>query len=229
MVQTANLGERDDPTGFRALHWPWLRGVLVQSEMRSTLVIVGHEASEVVAKAGFTEDDHVVQAFTPDRADHTFDVGTLRGRARRRQDLRRAHRRDLIHESVTEEAVAVPDQIARCRLPRKRLSGLLGGPFRRWVSGHTDVKNAPSGRGLRLFCGWCCGKVLLVVAGVAIGGLAALGLSRVVATLLFGVSSRDAAAFARAISVMAVVALLATMLPARRAAKVDPTVALRYE
>jgi putative ABC transport system permease protein len=59
--------------------------------------------------------------------------------------------------------------------------------------------------------------------------LAALGVSRVVATLLFGVSSRDAAAFAGAVGVMAVVALLATILPARRAAKVDPTVALRYE
>ena len=70
---------------------------------------------------------------------------------------------------------------------------------------------------------------VLVLAGVVIGVLAALALSRVVTTLLFGVSSRDAAAFAGAVGVMAVVALLATILPARRAAKVDPTVALRYE
>ena len=70
---------------------------------------------------------------------------------------------------------------------------------------------------------------VLVLTGVAIGVLAALALSRVVATLLFGVSSRDAAAFAGAVGVMAVVALLATILPARRAAQVDPTVALRYE
>ena len=70
---------------------------------------------------------------------------------------------------------------------------------------------------------------VLVLTGVAIGVLAALALSRVVATLLFGVTSRDTAAFAGAVGVMAVVALLATILPARRAAKVDPTVALRYE
>jgi putative ABC transport system permease protein len=70
---------------------------------------------------------------------------------------------------------------------------------------------------------------VLVLTGVAIGLLAALALSRVVATLLFGVTSHDAAAFASAIGVMAVVALLATILPARRAAQVDPTVALRYE
>jgi ABC-type lipoprotein release transport system permease subunit len=64
---------------------------------------------------------------------------------------------------------------------------------------------------------------------VAISVIAALALRRVVATLLFGVSSRDAAAFAGAVGVMAVDALLATILPARRAAKVDPTAALRYE
>ena len=70
---------------------------------------------------------------------------------------------------------------------------------------------------------------MLVLTGVAIGVLAALALSRVVATLLFGVSSRDAAAFAGAVGIMAVVALLATILPARRAARIDPTAALRYE
>jgi putative ABC transport system permease protein len=70
---------------------------------------------------------------------------------------------------------------------------------------------------------------LLVLTGVAIGALAALGLSRAVAALLFGIGSRDAVAFAGAAGVMAVVALLATILPARRAAQVDPTVALRYE
>jgi hypothetical protein len=59
MVQAAHFWERDDPTGFRALHWPRLRGVLVQSEMRSTLVMIVHEATEVVAKAAFTGDDDV--------------------------------------------------------------------------------------------------------------------------------------------------------------------------
>jgi ABC-type antimicrobial peptide transport system permease subunit len=72
-------------------------------------------------------------------------------------------------------------------------------------------------------------SAVLVVTGVAIGVLAALALSRVVVTLLFGVWSRDAAAFAGAVGVMAVVTLLATILPARRAAQVDPTVALRYD
>lgn len=70
---------------------------------------------------------------------------------------------------------------------------------------------------------------VLVLGGVAIGVVAALALSRTVASLLFGINSRDTGAFAGAVGVMAVVALLATILPARRAAQMDPTVALRAE
>ena len=66
VVQAANLCERNDPTGFRSLDRPWLRGILVQSEMRSTVVVIVHEATEVVAKATFSGDDHVIQAFTED-------------------------------------------------------------------------------------------------------------------------------------------------------------------
>ena len=77
MVQAANRWERDDPPGVRALDWPWLRRVLVQSEMRSALVIIVDEATEVMAKAVFSGDDHVIEAFAADRADHTFDVGAL--------------------------------------------------------------------------------------------------------------------------------------------------------
>jgi putative ABC transport system permease protein len=71
--------------------------------------------------------------------------------------------------------------------------------------------------------------VVLVLTGVAIGLVAALGLSRVLAALLFGVSPRDAVAFAGAVCVLAIVAVLATLLPARRAAQIEPTLALRHE
>lgn len=46
----------------RPMDRPWLRGVFVQSEMRSALVIVVHEATEVVVKAAFTADDHVISS-----------------------------------------------------------------------------------------------------------------------------------------------------------------------
>ena len=71
--------------------------------------------------------------------------------------------------------------------------------------------------------------LVLAVAGVAIGILAAFGLMRLLRTLLFEVSTNDAATFAIVAGVLFAVALLACYLPARRATKVDPLIALRYE
>jgi putative ABC transport system permease protein len=69
----------------------------------------------------------------------------------------------------------------------------------------------------------------LAVAGAAAGVFLALALGRVVSTLLFGVSSRDPLTLATVTGVLTLVALVACYIPARRAARVDPLVALRYE
>jgi putative ABC transport system permease protein len=71
--------------------------------------------------------------------------------------------------------------------------------------------------------------LLLALLGVGIGVLAALGLMRLLSTMLFQVSTSDFTTFAVVTSALFVVALLACYLPARRATKVDPLVALRYE
>ena len=69
----------------------------------------------------------------------------------------------------------------------------------------------------------------LAAIGIAIGVVAALAMSRVLRSLLFGVSATDPATFAGVAALLALVAVLASWLPARRAARIDPTVAMRAE
>jgi predicted permease len=71
--------------------------------------------------------------------------------------------------------------------------------------------------------------IILTLAGLAIGLATALGLTRLIKSFLFGVSAVDPVTFTIALLILAAVALLACYLPARRAANVDPMVALRYE
>jgi len=81
-----------------------------------------------------------------------------------------------------------------------------------------DVLGLVVGQGLKL-----------AGAGVALGILVALGLTRQLSSLLFGVSAYDPLTYGGVTLILVIVALLACYIPARRATRVDPLVALRYE
>jgi hypothetical protein len=82
----------------------------------------------------------------------------------------------------------------------------------------TDVMKLVLGHGARL-----------AIAGVVLGVIASLAVSRLLSTLLFGVSAKDPLTIVVVSLVLTFIALLACYIPARRAMKVDPLIALRYE
>jgi putative ABC transport system permease protein len=92
--------------------------------------------------------------------------------------------------------------------------------------------------GIRMALGAQTGAVLklavgyglkLVLVGIVIGLIAAFLLTRVMSTLLFGITPTDPMTFTLISAILILVALIASYIPARRATKVDPVIALRYQ
>jgi putative ABC transport system permease protein len=71
--------------------------------------------------------------------------------------------------------------------------------------------------------------MLVALAGIAVGLAGAVALSRVLSSLLYEIQPRDSLTFTVVALLLSVVALTACLVPARRASRVDPTVALREE
>src|SRR5213080_2692294 len=150
-------------------------------------------------------------------------------------------------EQAAPRVYTLESELARHTAPR-RVNAILLGIFAgvamllaavglEGVMAGLVAQRSPEG-GVRIALGAARTHVLRLIVGeaarlVAVGGVigivAALALTRLLRSLLFGVQPTDLATFLIAPLVLGIVALLATALPARRATRVDPMVALRYE
>ena len=118
------------------------RGQSLSSE-RCVLAHDDIENSSTGRGVSDAEDDHVIQAFTADRTDQSLDIWVLPGRSRGSDDLGDAHRANAMPEYRTIRFVSVPQQIARCSVPRKGLGNLARKPALRRICGDFEV-NDPS-------------------------------------------------------------------------------------
>jgi putative ABC transport system permease protein len=159
----------------------------------------------------------------------------------------RAQVRQLDPELPVSDVMTMEARVARATASQRLELGLIGffaavATVLAALGVYGVIAHAVSQRtheiGLRLALGAAPGRVLrsvaaggmrMAVAGVVLGLAGGYGLTRYLRTLLFEVGEHDAITFAGASGVLLAMALLASWLPARRAARVDPVVALRCE
>jgi putative ABC transport system permease protein len=138
----------------------------------------------------------------------------------------------VLHQSVASRRLSMLllllFAIAAAALAAVGIYGVLAYAVaqRRHEIGIRMTLGAPAAEVFRMVLGQ---GIMLALIGIAIGLAAAYGLTRLMASLLYGVTATDPLTFVLIPAMIIVVSLLASYLPARRAMKVDPMIALRYE
>jgi len=85
------------------------------------------------------ENDNVVEALAPDRADESLREGILPRAVRDRENFTDSHTRHTLPEDVTVDCVAVAEEVGGCGVIREGVDDLLGGPAGRRMLGHVEV------------------------------------------------------------------------------------------
>ena len=121
MMQSTDLRDRHNLTGIRRLDRSSVRRILFEAQVSAAPMVILGERNQMSAKAALVEHDDVVEAFAANGTDQTFYISTLPGCIGCAQYLLDAHRRQLLHKLLSENAIAIAQHKARCRLPGKRL------------------------------------------------------------------------------------------------------------
>jgi hypothetical protein len=129
MVQPADFGKLHDLPCRGELDRPEVGCVLVECEVSTRLMVVGEVAGQDAAEVSLAEDEHVIEALVPDRADEPFRERVLPRALRRRENLFDGHALYAVPKCLTVDAIAVAEEIGRCRLVREGLDDLLSGPL----------------------------------------------------------------------------------------------------
>ena len=139
VVQAADLWNGDHTSRSQRCDRTWKGCILVQPEMPSCSRVIGDVLLQHAAKASGCQYDDVIEAFTPDRSDESFDVGVLPWGARRRQDFLNA---DGIH--LSERMIAIAEEVSRHLVPGECVAKLLHGPSGGGMLRDGDMNDAPA-------------------------------------------------------------------------------------
>src|SRR5262249_4428434 len=106
--------------------------------MNARPIVIPGTPTQDPAQVRLPKYDHVVETSPSDRADQPLDVGILPRRSGRSRLVPSAHRAQPLPEDGAIRSVPVPNKIARCTVPRKRLGNLAGNPLRGRVCRHPE-------------------------------------------------------------------------------------------
>ena len=142
MVQTADFGNLQDPARFGELDGSDVGGILIEREVRSSLVIVGEVPDQDATQVSFAKNENMIQTFAPDRTDEPLREGVLPWTERRGQHFTDSHALNALPKWVTVDAIAIAEEIGRRGVVREGVDELLGGPDGGGMLGDVEMEDA---------------------------------------------------------------------------------------